>query len=289
MIINILLLFFFTAIIVITLIIAITTKQSNPFVYFADAIYKNDLSGVQNLIKKYPQIDCSNHLARTPLIWAVMNHNTEIITLLLQSHADINRQDKDGCTSLMLAVNQQDITTVELLIQYQANLDIRDNGGETALFKAAKTGNKKIVKLLLTAGANAEIGTHEPKRTVLNGLIAQGADFIDMISLLLDNGVNVNNKDGYGCTPLMIAVAYGVYETAHLLIQYGADVNCQDNTGTTPLIQSVITEKYDNRIALLLLKSGARKEIKNVHGETASDIAIKKRNEDFLLLLSKSM
>ena len=45
------------------------------------------------------------------------------------------------------------------------------------------------------------------------------------VKKLIKQGVNLNEKDDTGMTPLMIAVYNGNYEIAKLLINNGADIN----------------------------------------------------------------
>jgi len=48
-------------------------------------------------------------------------------------------------------------------------------------------------------------------------------------------GSDLDEKDQYGSTPLIIAATFGKTEIARALIDAGADVNCRNNDGSTPL------------------------------------------------------
>jgi ankyrin repeat protein len=71
---------------------------------------------------------------------------------------------------------------------------------------------------------------------------------------------------------------------ARLLIYYGADVNLAPDK-YTPLMMAVSLDDY--RSVALLLSRGARKELKNAGGETASTIAHKLRRKHILELLEE--
>lgn len=57
--------------------------------------------------------------------------------------------------------------------------------------------------------------------------------------LLIKNGVDVNKPNGYGTTPLMIAVECGADEICKMLLNAGADINTQDPYGKTAIIRAI--------------------------------------------------
>ena len=61
-------------------------------------------------------------------------------------------------------------------------------------------------------------------------LVSRAAQFnhIKLISLLVENGANVNTHDGEGRTPFLNAVAAGHVGSARVLLKLGADVNATD-------------------------------------------------------------
>ena len=59
---------------------------------------------------------------------------------------------------------------------------------------------------------------------------------VEIVSSLLKNIVNIEDKNEKGWTPLMVAAYYGSYEVSKFLIEMGADVNAVNNNGTTVLM-----------------------------------------------------
>lgn len=55
------------------------------------------------------------------------------------------------------------------------------------------------------------------------------------IRQLLDQGADVNSKDGTGATPLHYAASGGHLEAVDLLLERGANVHAQGHLGYTPL------------------------------------------------------
>jgi ankyrin repeat protein len=62
------------------------------------------------------------------------------------------------------------------------------------------------------------------------------ADDIAEISNLLEEGADVNVKDKYGATTLMMASTKGLTEIVKLLMDAGGNVNTSTPNGFTPLI-----------------------------------------------------
>ncbi len=58
---------------------------------------------------------------------------------------------------------------------------------------------------------------------------------VEQLKINIANGVNLNQKDDYGSTPLIIACTFGKTEIAKELIRAGADIHITNNEGSTPL------------------------------------------------------
>lgn len=89
----------------------------------------------------------------------------------------------------------------------------------------------------------------------------------------LANGVDVNQKDPGGATPLMYAVMYENVKAdiVNGLLAHGADPNVQSKYGMTALMFAV--ENVDLETIKTLLKSGANVDLKNGRGATALNFA----------------
>jgi hypothetical protein len=107
--------------------------------------------------------------SQTPLIQAITANNLDIVRILIQAGADVNRAGKiDGNPPIVLARQNSDI--VRELISAGVDLNSRTPprelisvegkkiraGGETALHFAAAANDIETVKLLIEAGANIE-------------------------------------------------------------------------------------------------------------------------------------
>ena len=80
-------------------------------------------------------------------------------------------------------------------------------------------------------------------------------------------GTDLDAKDDYGSTPLIIAATFGKTEVARALIEAGADLNITNSDGATALHSAAFLCRTE--IVKALLDNGADKNIKNNYGSTA--------------------
>jgi hypothetical protein len=80
-------------------------------------------------------------------------------------------------------------------------------------------------------------------------------------------GSDLNRRDEYGSTPVIVAATFGRTEIAKALIAAGADLSIANNEGATPL--HVAAFLCRSEIVEALLASGADKHALNKHGSTA--------------------
>lgn len=89
---------------------------------------------------------------------------------------------------------------------------------------------------------------------------------IKAINQHISAGTDLNTKDDYGSTPLIIAATFGKTEVAKALIKGGADLSITNNDGGTALHSAAFL--CYNEIVEALLENGADKNIKNNFGST---------------------
>jgi CubicO group peptidase (beta-lactamase class C family) len=94
----------------------------------------------------------------------------------------------------------------------------------------------------------------------------------------IEAGSDLNAKDAYGSTPLIIAATFGKTEVARALIEAGADMNIRNNEGATPLHIAALFCRPE--IVKALLDKGANKYLRDSNGSTAFDIVAAPFGED---------
>jgi len=92
---------------------------------------------------------------------------------------------------------------------------------------------------------------------------------IDAIRQHIKAGSDLNEKDTFGSSPLIIAATFGKIEVARALIEAGADLNLKNNDGSTALITAAFLCRTE--IVEALLEKGADKKLRNNDGSTALD------------------
>lgn len=108
---------------------------------------------------------------------------------------------------------------------------------------------------------------------------------LEVVSLLLERGLDVNETLKYGQTLLELAVKKQHQEIVNLLLQHEANVNIQDPTGRTVLHEAAVLNNQE--ILEELLEYGADPEVEDNSGITPIQLAMGKKLTDNLNLLKK--
>jgi len=132
------------------------------------AIHSHNVIAVEALIKKgldpndpykYERDILVYRAGISPLMFAAELGTPEIIRLLLENGADINRANRDGVTALMSAALSANRKTAKELLRFRANITLTDAEGWSVLDFATKgihrdtLRNIKIALLLMKKGA----------------------------------------------------------------------------------------------------------------------------------------
>lgn len=119
-----------------------------------------------------------------------------------------------------------------------------DEKQRTPLYMACKHGHTEVAKFLIS---NFVMFTYDCMiAAVIN-------NHSNVISLLLESGMNPNETGKNNTTPLVIACESGSFEAAKVLVKAGADVNSMSKLGT-PLFYAAMNRNFD--IANLLVQNG---------------------------------
>ena len=126
-----------------------------------------------------------------------------------------------------------------------------------------------LIAALLTIGGcgKKENPGSEKKPPHVNIHIAALQGNIDAVYQHIDAGSDLDVKDEYGSTPLIIATTFGKTEVALALIDAGADMEIANNDGSTPLHIAAFLCRTE--IVRALLENGADKNALNNAGRTA--------------------
>ena len=130
------------------------------------------------------------------------------------------------------AIIDNDIEKVRFLIDNKSDLNQKDILGDTPLDLAVKSDRLEIFKLLLESGANIS------EWTIANVTESDGNFCMEMLSLILESGIDVNIKLEDGETLLMYASAQGNLKIVERLVELGSDINAFSRQGDFALLNA---------------------------------------------------
>ncbi|XP_067670411.1 ankyrin repeat domain-containing protein 50-like [Haliotis asinina] len=121
--------------------------------------------------------------------------------ILSEGQADINCVDVYGRTPIMWAARQNQKNVFDILVSSGASLSLTDKSGNNMLHSACHGGHKDIVQNILSKGS-----------------------------------VDINSKDRYGRTAVMMAESKGYKDLVELLVGNGDDPSLHGDIGNTVLL-----------------------------------------------------
>ena len=144
---------------------------------------------VREYLKAHPEhVNYEDYIKRTPLVYAVIDGNVDLVQLLIDHDADVNHEDYFKETPLFDASLKGHVEVVRLLIGRGADVNHENKLKQTPLFKAAEDGNVDRVRLLLDCGANNPFDIYLSKRIKEKGNQ-------EIIQLLKDKNLLTDDPD----------------------------------------------------------------------------------------------
>lgn len=192
--------------------------------------------------------------ASEALLRAVVDHQPARVAILLDqgvspeaAHADGEYQGK---TALMWAAETGQTDVVRMLLQYGAVVDRGNPKGGTALMYAAVAGQTETIELLVRAGA-------DPNHRVRHGwsplLLATAKGHVAAVRALTGLGADPRTRDVYGWTLLMHATDRADTAMMRTLIELGLDPRETDSAG----VNALMLAERSNRPELVAVLRGA--------------------------------
>ncbi|MBD3258798.1 ankyrin repeat domain-containing protein [candidate division GN15 bacterium] len=127
---------------------------------------------------------------------------------------------------------------------------------------------RNAIVVILTLSLMALVGCGKQKKPTLDVDLHTAAlkGNVEAIQARIDAGADLNKRDQYGSTPLIVATTFGQTEAAIALIDAGADLQVTSSDGATPLHVAAFLCRED--IVAALLEAGADKAAVNNYGST---------------------
>lgn len=237
------------------------------------AVYQEDAAMVASLIEAGADVNAVNRLGASPLYVAAKSGHGDLIERLLDAGADPNLPLQMNETPIMTASRSGTAKGVRQLIAAGADVNARESSrNQTALMWAAAQGHVDVARALIEAGAKLEARSRvRPMlmfvNTASNGgafdqgimenlggysalLFAARQGYVEMASLLLNSGADMEGVAGNGTSPLVVATHSGHGAVARLLLDEGADANAMD-AGYSAMHAAILRGDLDTVEALL--------------------------------------
>lgn len=222
----------------------------------------------------------------SPLYCAVLNRMEDMVTVLLEHGANPNLQSF-VYNPLQTALMNDDTAIAQKLLNYGANPNVNN----AVRHKLIKEGNLDILQSLITHPQFQKNAI-----TDIDFTIAAKKGYIEIIKLFLHEGIEFKKNPGPNDdSPLHAAIENGHYETVRFLLDYGVDVNSKNFFGQTSLMIAVSiacelpihSSKYPKymEIIRMLLEDGANPNISDNEHSTPLHIATMKGYDEIANIL----
>ncbi len=186
---------------------------------------------------------------------AAMNGDLAKVRALLERNPALleARDDGENVTPLAYAAGFGHMEVLEYLVARGADVNARDPRGLTALHLTVYTGQLQALRYLLDKGA--DVKAKGPSGMVALHWANRGS--ADVVRLLIERKAEIDARNDYGNTPLILAVREGNREVVTALVEGGADVNAANPlTGDGPL--DVAVQGGRTEVAAYLKGKGAK-------------------------------
>ncbi|MEM8969111.1 MAG: ankyrin repeat domain-containing protein [Bacteroidota bacterium] len=280
------------------------THDGRTYIFWA--AYAGNLSLVKSLVEQGAKTDIVDDHGYSLLNFAATTGQTdvELYDFLLANGSDLSETNHDGANALLLLIpHLTDFTLVDYFTEKGADLNAKDDNGNGVFNYMARSGNKEMLDKLIekgvdyqglnAIGGNAMLFASQGNRgssipplsffEYLEGLgiepnvttnesatplhsLASRAENTEVISYFIDKGVDVDQANKEGNTPLMYAAAYNDPPIVEFFIEKANDINAYNEGGETALTRAV-----DNnwaKVVDLLISKGADINVKDKKGNT---------------------
>ncbi|MEI0446648.1 ankyrin repeat domain-containing protein [Brachyspira intermedia] len=263
-----------------------------------DAVRENNIEMVKYLLSIGQDIDAQRFFdgfwVDSPLKVAAENGYVEMAKFLINEGANLNSADD----YMLYAYNNYDIT--KLLVDNDV-FNLNTNTTREEAIELVKDGKYyEIEKLLLSEDSNNIDGYDELMNAISKGdmkalekLVKDDTDLNkqydkitplglaaarndkEMVKFLVEKGADINLEDGYGYTPLIIAMKYRNIGLAKDIIDLKPDLNAICSaTGDTPLTYLAREVWFGTDLCYYMIKNGADVNKKNDNGDTPLIVAV---------------
>ena len=245
------------------------------------------------LAKKETDVNAVNKNGETPLHIAVDKGLVDVMRELLKTGANPNSncvtrfsweseigrmtsitggaEGKNGFTTLHIAALRNRVLIGWELIQAGADVEAKDASGTTALMNAGTGGCLEFVQMLIDDAKVKNVNAKDKDGRTALMFAVWWRDCVEMVSLLVNAGAEVEARDKNGMTVLMLAFAKNRTGVASWLVGIGADVKARDADEVTMLHLAALWGSFV--MVSMLIRRGLDVNAKDKMGNTPLDLA----------------
>ena len=148
----------------------------------------------------------------------IAKNKEEIFEDFIAAGIDVNSRDDTGTPMLNIAIRSDNEPFAERLISLGADINASSTDrGYTALMDAVWRGNEKLTEYLIKKGADLNTISKEGQS---NLVLAVGADRLNIVKLLAENGSDPDVKDMMGMSAYQYATLFKKEKIAEVLKPY---------------------------------------------------------------------
>ncbi len=164
---------------------------SDPQEVFFEAIRKGEARVIKEAIDNGYPLNSANESGHTPICWAVLYGQLEIVKMLVEAGANPNTGKNPALTCGTATKHKSKGDIVEYLISKDADINLARHDGLTPLLLAVMHGTDELVELIVLKGADVNYVSGSGK-TALDWAEFQKRDAL--VSFLKTHGAS----NGYG-------------------------------------------------------------------------------------------
>lgn len=244
------------------------THDKRTYLFWAGM--QSNIPIAKYLIDKGADVNVKDDKFATPILFAAArgNTNTQFYDLLIENGANIKETNGQGANALLLSLPHfNHLAQADYFIKKGLSLKSVDKNGNNAIFYASYNGNKDIVNQLIRKKINVKALNKKAENVMFAA--AEGArnkqNNVDFFIFLEKLGINPNQKNTHGLTPLFVVSAKN--KDANVIsyfIKKGNEVNQTNQKGNTPLINASLKNTLE--VITLLVNANADVNAKNEEG-----------------------
>ena len=219
-----------------------------------------DFKTAKIMLANKVDVNMTDYDGLTPLISAIINHNTDMTRLLLEYDANPNICDNDGWTPLMIAIAnnennennlnnipQDNTAIINMLIEKNADISQPNDNGYTPMIICAMNGEMNTMRMLVR-DKNASVNEKDKEDITVfaHAVMFAGRDSKseegklknEMIDFLIEKGADVHYSNINKQSALFLAAHNGYLDMVKYCVEHNIDFRQRDVNGVNPIEQA---------------------------------------------------